>query len=111
MPRDPFVELEELLRDERDAIRALDGARVLAYAARKEALLAELSRCGRSVSAETAARLRALLPRFGTYRNSFGACARYSSRRSVRRTFRARYGHRLARREKPADRAHLSVRG
>jgi hypothetical protein len=62
MPKDPIAELEQLLHDERDAIRKLDGVRVLAYASRKEALIAELRGSDGSVSVETLARLRTLVP-------------------------------------------------
>ncbi|HZU82669.1 MAG TPA: hypothetical protein VE987_07125 [Polyangiaceae bacterium] len=60
MTADAIGELEQLLRDEREAIRRLDGARVLAHAERKEAIVASLR--GADLSTEDAARLRALAP-------------------------------------------------
>jgi hypothetical protein len=60
MSHEALTELEQLLRDEREAIRRLDGATVLSYAERKEALMAALRRD--ALSAEGASRLRALAP-------------------------------------------------
>jgi hypothetical protein len=62
MSSDAITELEQLLRDEREAIRQLDSARVLSYAERKEALVEGLKRDGGLNSAENAARFRALAP-------------------------------------------------
>lgn len=55
-------ELERLLREEREAIRALDGARVLAFAQRKEDLVRSLVGPDGSLDAAQSERLRALLP-------------------------------------------------
>jgi len=60
MSHEALTELEQLLRDEREAIRRLDGATVLSYAERKEALMRALERD--VLSAEGASRLRALTP-------------------------------------------------
>jgi hypothetical protein len=60
MSHEALTELEQLLRDEREAIRRLDGATVLSYAGRKEALMVALRRD--VLSAEGASRLRALAP-------------------------------------------------
>jgi hypothetical protein len=62
MSTDALTELEQLLRDEREAIRRLDGASVLSYAERKEALVRGLQKDGRVLSREDGARLRALAP-------------------------------------------------
>lgn len=62
MKDDAIAQLEQLLLDERDAIRSLDGARVLEFAQRKESLMASLFGEGTTAGAETAARLRALVP-------------------------------------------------
>lgn len=62
MSSDAITELEQLLRDEREAIRQLDSARVLSYAERKEALVGALKQGDGTLSAENAARLRALAP-------------------------------------------------
>ena len=61
MAKDAIAELEQLLREERDAIRQLDGARVLHYAERKESIVAALKAEG-GLSAANAVRLRALAP-------------------------------------------------
>jgi hypothetical protein len=61
MSDDALTELEQLLRDEREAIRRLDGATVLAFAERKEALMHALRKAV-PLSAEQGARLRALTP-------------------------------------------------
>ncbi|MBV9947586.1 MAG: hypothetical protein JOZ69_12100 [Myxococcales bacterium] len=60
MTEDAFRELEELLREEREAIRRLDGARVLVCAERKEALVRAFK--AGPMSPEGAMRLRALAP-------------------------------------------------
>jgi len=60
MSHEAMTELEQLLRDERECIRRLDGAMVLSYAERKEALMAALRRD--VLSADGASRLRALAP-------------------------------------------------
>jgi hypothetical protein len=62
MSKDAVTELEQLLRDEREAIRRLDAAQVLSYAERKEALVGTLQVGGGALSEETAVRLRALAP-------------------------------------------------
>jgi hypothetical protein len=62
MSEDAITELDQLLRDERQAIRRLDGASVLSYAERKEALVASLRNGGAGLSPENATRLRALAP-------------------------------------------------
>jgi hypothetical protein len=62
MGSDAITELEELLRDEREAIRQLDSARVLSFAERKEALVGALKQGGGALSEDNAARLRALAP-------------------------------------------------
>jgi hypothetical protein len=63
MSEDAITELEQLLRDEREAIRRLDGERVLSYAQRKEALASLVSqRSGGRPREEDATRLRALVP-------------------------------------------------
>ena len=62
MPKDPIAELEELLVDERDAIRKLDSARVLECASRKELLVAALRGPDVSVPADRLERLRELVP-------------------------------------------------
>jgi hypothetical protein len=62
MPKDPIAELEQLLHDERDALRKLDSVRVLACARRKETLIAELRGPDGSVPGEALARLRTLVP-------------------------------------------------
>jgi hypothetical protein len=63
MSKDAVTELEQLLRDEREAIRRLDAAGVLSYAERKEALVGTLQQQGGGMlSEETAVRLRALAP-------------------------------------------------
>jgi hypothetical protein len=50
------------LRQERDAIRSLDGARVLAFAQRKEEIMGSLRGADGSIGEANAARLRTLLP-------------------------------------------------
>jgi hypothetical protein len=62
MSSDAITELEQLLREEREAIRQLDSARVVSYAERKEALVGDLKQGGAALSADNAARLRALAP-------------------------------------------------
>jgi hypothetical protein len=62
MSSDAITELEELLREEREAIRQLDSARVLAYAERKQALVESLKEGGGLLSEENATRLRAIAP-------------------------------------------------
>src|SRR5258708_11006521 len=62
MTEDAITELEQLLRDEREAIRRLDGARVLSYAERKEALLGALREGGAPLSEENAAGLQDVVP-------------------------------------------------
>ncbi|HEY4014529.1 MAG TPA: hypothetical protein VGM06_14405 [Polyangiaceae bacterium] len=61
MSDDALIELEQLLRDEREAIRRLDGAKVLAFAERKEALM-HVIRKALPLTADQGARLRALTP-------------------------------------------------
>ncbi len=63
MSSDAITELEALLREEREAIRQLDSARVLAYAERKQALVESLKQQGGgTLSEENATRLRAIAP-------------------------------------------------
>jgi hypothetical protein len=64
MGEDAITELERLLKDERDAIRRLDGTRVLVYAERKESLVRALGASGgdSTLSKENGERLRALAP-------------------------------------------------
>lgn len=62
MDSDAIIELEQLLREEREAIRQLDGARVLGYATRKESIIRGLQQGTTTLSAASAARLRALAP-------------------------------------------------
>lgn len=63
MADDAITELEQLLREERDAIRRLDGGRVLSYAERKESIVRSIKDgCGGKLSEEDARRLRALAP-------------------------------------------------
>ena len=62
MSNDTLTELEQLLREEREAIRRLDGVSVLSFAGRKEALVLALKKDGGVLCAEDAARLRALAP-------------------------------------------------
>lgn len=62
MGADAISELEQLLREEREAIRRLDGASVLTYAERKEAIVKVLQNGDQKLSKESAARLRALVP-------------------------------------------------
>jgi hypothetical protein len=62
MGQDPIAELEQLLRDEREAIRKLDGARVLSYAERKGALVGSLQQRRGTLSPENLRRLRAIAP-------------------------------------------------
>jgi hypothetical protein len=62
MEPDAIAELEQILREERDAIRKLDGARVLSYAKRKESLVVALRQGKGTLSASNAARLRGLTP-------------------------------------------------
>jgi hypothetical protein len=63
MSVDALTELEQLLREEREAVRKLDGARILEFAQRKEALVDGLrKRSGGVLSPEDAARLRSLTP-------------------------------------------------
>jgi hypothetical protein len=60
MGEDAISELEQLLGEEREAIRRLDSARVLSCAQRKEALV--LSLRSSPLSPDLARRLRALAP-------------------------------------------------
>ena len=63
MSGDALTELEQLLREEREAIRRLDGAAVLVFAERKEAIMRGLQKNGAaSLSPDDAARLRSLTP-------------------------------------------------
>lgn len=62
MAHDAIDELEQLLREEREAIRKLDGARVLSYAERKEAIVGALQQVQGALSQQNASRLRALAP-------------------------------------------------
>ncbi|MGA2450001.1 MAG: hypothetical protein ABTD50_15080 [Polyangiaceae bacterium] len=62
MPKDPIAELDQLLCEERDALRKLDSVRVLACARRKQALVEELRGPDGSVPVDVLARLRALVP-------------------------------------------------
>lgn len=55
-------ELERLLREERDAIRTLDGTKVLAFAKRKEEIVRSLVGPGASLEAAQSQRLKALVP-------------------------------------------------
>ncbi len=57
-----LAELEQLLEDEREAIRRLDGQRVLALAGRKQALFAMLCESPQSLSHDAVVRLQALMP-------------------------------------------------
>ncbi len=62
MSDDAITRLERLLREEREAIRRLDGARVLDFAREKEALVASLRDGDGSLEKAHRARLRALAP-------------------------------------------------
>lgn len=62
MADDAITQLERLLRDEREAIRCLDGAKVLDCAREKEALIASLRAADGSFEEAARARLRALAP-------------------------------------------------
>jgi hypothetical protein len=57
-----LTELEGLLAEEREAIRKLDGARVIEFATRKQVLVAALTAERGAMTKATAARLRALTP-------------------------------------------------
>jgi len=58
-----LAELDELVGEEREAIRRLDGSRVLEFATRKQALVAELCRHRTTMSPESVKRLQMLVPR------------------------------------------------
>jgi hypothetical protein len=62
MNHDAIAQLEQLLVEEREAIKALDGASVLAFAKRKEALMASIRGRDEALDADAAARLHALVP-------------------------------------------------
>lgn len=62
MTDDAVAQLEQLLREEREAIRRLDGARVIAFAERKKQLLCALRDGPGGLDLPRAARLRALVP-------------------------------------------------
>lgn len=62
MSDDPIGELEVLLREEREAIRRLDGSAVLSFARRKQELMAAVRSRGSPLDGVTAVRLRALVP-------------------------------------------------
>jgi hypothetical protein len=62
MPDEALTQLEALLSDERDAIRRVDGARVLELAARKVALIEELEARRSAFTPQATARLQALTP-------------------------------------------------
>lgn len=63
MTDDAITQLDQLLREEREAIRRLDGERVLSYAERKESIVRSIKEaCGGKLSEEDARRLRALGP-------------------------------------------------
>ena len=59
---DAITELEHLLREERDAIRTLDGTKVLAFAQRKEFLMALVKADDAGNTPERQERIRALVP-------------------------------------------------
>ncbi|MGD0677150.1 MAG: hypothetical protein ABSC94_17175 [Polyangiaceae bacterium] len=59
---DAIEQLEQLLKDEREAIRRLDGATVLAFARRKQELMLQLQGRDGKLDARVASRLRALVP-------------------------------------------------
>jgi hypothetical protein len=59
---DAITRLERVLREEREAIRLLDGAKVLDLAREKEAIVASLRKADGSFDAAQKARLRALAP-------------------------------------------------
>ncbi len=61
MTDDAIDQLERLLREERDAIKRLDGARVLAFAKQKEELVASLV-ADAGLDAGRKDRLRRLVP-------------------------------------------------
>jgi hypothetical protein len=58
-----LAELEQLIGEEREAIRGLDGSRVLELATRKQALVARLAENCPFLSPECIHRLKALVPR------------------------------------------------
>ena len=58
-----LAELEQVVGEEREAIRRLDGSRVLEFATRKQALVAELCQHRATMSPECVKRLRLLVPR------------------------------------------------
>jgi len=57
-----FAELEQVLADEREAIRHLDGGRVLELAQRKQTLVTDLCRARESLSSESTKRLQSMMP-------------------------------------------------
>ncbi len=62
MTEDALTQLERLLVEERESIRRLDGAGVLAFAEQKEALVAALRGADGALSPGDASRLHALTP-------------------------------------------------
>jgi flagellar biosynthesis/type III secretory pathway chaperone len=57
------AQLEQVIGEERDAIRRLDGRRVLELAQRKQALVAHLCQHRQRISPEVGRRLSLLMPR------------------------------------------------
>ena len=62
MSDDPITQLERVLREEREAIRRLDAAKVLDLAREKESSMAALSALRGSLDDRQKERLRALVP-------------------------------------------------
>ncbi len=62
MAEDAITQLERVLREEREAIGRLDGAKVLDCAKEKEALVASLRGVNGTFEQSARARLRALVP-------------------------------------------------
>ena len=62
MQDDPISQLERVLREEREAIRCLDGAKVLDLAREKESFIALLGAKEGALDKDQKARLRALVP-------------------------------------------------
>lgn len=62
MSDDPITRLERVLREEREAIRRLDGAAVLELAREKESSMAALKAIQGSLDDRQKARVRALVP-------------------------------------------------
>ena len=62
MAEDAILQLENILREEREAIRRLDGDMVLAFARQKEAIMATLRREDGALEPTQRKRLAALAP-------------------------------------------------